>query len=345
MTIAAGFVVEDGVVLCTDSLYSGGIKRMGKKIFPLQLNGGAVAFAVAGHEPFAARAIEECALCFDQNPDHQASVTGIKSTVELALKNFHEQFVFTRPADERDKVRFQLLVAMATLTESPCIFSSCETVLTPISRYECIGSGYFVGEHIIETGYTQNMRLDDAVLLGIHATAVAKEYVEGVGGPIQLLWMKNGIVSPFHPLNTSIFTENYVMSYERRSEELLFQAANPKLTDEEFDAHAKRFVETTKFIRRRWRERFENASLLEMLMYPGVPTDPRSTTADPSRQQPSAVTIPWSDDPVKNREAIEAAMAAGETEINGEKDESGKARPYRVDRVPIPAKVAGEVPG
>ncbi|HTA69827.1 MAG TPA: hypothetical protein VK776_16175 [Bryobacteraceae bacterium] len=287
MTIASGFVVEDGVVLCTDSLYGGGIKRMGKKIFPLPLNGGAVAFALAGHEAFAARAIEECTHYFDQNPEHQSSIVGIKSTVELALKNFHEQFVFSRPADEREKVRFELLVAMATLTERPCIFSSCETVLTPISGYECLGSGFYVGEHIIETGYSRAMSLDDAVLLGIHATAVAKEYVEGVGGPIQLLWLKNGVVSPFHPLNTSIFTESFVMSYERRSEELLFQAANPKLSDKEFDARTQRFVETTKFIRTHWRERFENASLLEMLMHPGVPANPPSTTADQSHQQPS----------------------------------------------------------
>jgi hypothetical protein len=35
MTIAAGFVERDGVVLCTDSLYSGGVKVHGKKIFRL----------------------------------------------------------------------------------------------------------------------------------------------------------------------------------------------------------------------------------------------------------------------------------------------------------------------
>ncbi len=52
-----------------------------------------------------------------------------------------------------------------------------------------------------------------------------------------------------------------------------------------------------------------------------------------------AITIPWSDDPVKNREAIEAAIAAGYTEINGEKGEGGKVKRYRVDRVPNPSPV------
>lgn len=47
-----------------------------------------------------------------------------------------------------------------------------------------------------------------------------------------------------------------------------------------------------------------------------------------------AVTIPWTDDPIKNRERIEAAFAAGETEINAELDEEGKPKRYRVDRFP-----------
>jgi predicted nucleotidyltransferase len=55
-----------------------------------------------------------------------------------------------------------------------------------------------------------------------------------------------------------------------------------------------------------------------------------------------AITIPWSDDPELNRKRIEEAMAAGETEINGELDENGKPMPYRVDRIPVPVLVAAK---
>jgi hypothetical protein len=53
-----------------------------------------------------------------------------------------------------------------------------------------------------------------------------------------------------------------------------------------------------------------------------------------------AVTIPWTDDPVENRKNIEAAMAAGETEINAELDDNGEPRKYRVDRIPVPVPVS-----
>jgi hypothetical protein len=49
-----------------------------------------------------------------------------------------------------------------------------------------------------------------------------------------------------------------------------------------------------------------------------------------------AVTIPWSSDPAENRRNIQAAMDAGETEINGEMDENGNPKPYEVDRLPVP---------
>jgi len=279
MTIAAGFVVRDGIVLCTDSLYSGGIKVQGKKIFALALNGGAVAFALAGHEPFAKRAIEECCSFLDENRGLQSSVAGIKGTIEAALKKFHEEFVFSRPKEERERVGFELLVAAASLNEKPAIFSAYETVLIPVSGYRCFGMGCFVGQHVIETAYSPKMSLDDAVVLAIHATAVAKEYVEGVGGPTQLLWIKDGVVSPFHPLNTAVFTETYIMSFEQRSAELLFDAANPRLSADEFKQKADNFVTHLGLIRKHWRQSFENKDILEMLMYPG-PADPPHPKSD-----------------------------------------------------------------
>jgi hypothetical protein len=281
MTITAGFVATDGVVLCADSLYSGGIKVYGKKIFSMPLNGSAIAFALAGHEAFAKRAIEECFGLLDSNPDAQRSIAGAKAAVESALKRFHEEFVFTRPSEERDRVKFNLLVSIMSLGEPPLLFASHDTVLIPVSGHECFGAGYHVGHHVIENAYSRNMTVDDAVVLAIHAVAVAKEYVEGVGGKTQLLWMRNGAVSPFNPINSAVYTETYVMSFERRAAELLFHAANPKLDDEEFQQRIDSFVQATRVMRKYWRENFENQSLLEMLMRQEEHPTPRSLKRGP----------------------------------------------------------------
>jgi 20S proteasome alpha/beta subunit len=94
MTIAAGFACRDGILLCTDSRYSDGRKVDGRKIFPFQLNGGAVAFALAGNAAFAKRAIEECCISFGEKPQDHGSVMGIKTLIENSLKGFYKQFVF-----------------------------------------------------------------------------------------------------------------------------------------------------------------------------------------------------------------------------------------------------------
>src|SRR5690242_20519606 len=86
MTIAAGFVARNGVLLCTDSLYSGGIRTHGRKIFTHPLDHGVVSFALAGHEPFAKKAIEDCKSFLDQNRDSHTSIASIKAAIEVIVK-------------------------------------------------------------------------------------------------------------------------------------------------------------------------------------------------------------------------------------------------------------------
>lgn len=60
MTIAAGFRVRDGVLLCADTEYSGGSKIHKEKIVSHHFSGGSVAFAIAGHGVNAGMCIRDC---------------------------------------------------------------------------------------------------------------------------------------------------------------------------------------------------------------------------------------------------------------------------------------------
>ena len=62
MTIAAGFMVRDGVVLCTDTRYSvGGAKLPGTKLTAAEIHGTAkLIFAFAGNVDFAQATIQKC---------------------------------------------------------------------------------------------------------------------------------------------------------------------------------------------------------------------------------------------------------------------------------------------
>jgi hypothetical protein len=185
MTMAAGFVARDGVLLCTDSLYSGGVRVYGRKIFTHPLEAGVISFALAGHEPFAKRAIEDSKDDLDRNPNAHGSLVSIKARVESVLKTTWENFVDARPIEEREGSRFQLLIAIGTRREGTHLFSAVGPVLTPIETYECFGVGFYVGHHIIETAYRPRMPLEKIAIIAVHALGIAKWHVEGVGGPSQ----------------------------------------------------------------------------------------------------------------------------------------------------------------
>ena len=66
MTIAAGFVTRDGVLLCADTQFTGGAKVYRHKIRAFTLNDGTIlVFALAGHLDYAVMAIEECLEAID----------------------------------------------------------------------------------------------------------------------------------------------------------------------------------------------------------------------------------------------------------------------------------------
>lgn len=60
MTTVAGFWVKDGVLICSDTHYTGGYKIYKHKIFPGEITGESYIFAVAGHEGNAKMAIDAC---------------------------------------------------------------------------------------------------------------------------------------------------------------------------------------------------------------------------------------------------------------------------------------------
>src|SRR5262249_50081105 len=60
MTIAAGFRVREGIVLCTDTLYSSDTQTHERKIFWEEHDTYSMAIALAGLQPYARMAIEDC---------------------------------------------------------------------------------------------------------------------------------------------------------------------------------------------------------------------------------------------------------------------------------------------
>ncbi len=269
MTIAAGFVARDGVLLCTDSLYSGGVNVYGRKIFTFKYDIGVVSFALAGHEPFAKKAISDADEAIKDNPGYCRTAVDIRRLVEQSVKHAQEQYVDTRPDAEKEASRFQLLVAIATKADGALLFSSSGTVLTEVENYECFGSGAYVGHHIIQTAYRPRMKLEQVATIAIQAKAAAKRYVEGVGGPTQFECIRHSAVtetlSRFFPYDLASVADSGITIYEEEAARLLLALSDSEIDDDDFERRADAFMRSVREIRDEWKRDTKRSDLFEAL--------------------------------------------------------------------------------
>lgn len=270
MTIAAGFVARDGVLLCTDSQYSSGVKVNGRKIFTFQLDDAVISFAIAGHEPFAKNAVFNCKDVLEANRGAHASISSIKAIVDQVVRDTYETLVEATKLE--DDPRFQLIIAIGTRSENPALFYSCSAAVNPVENFECVGSGYFVGHQIIGAAYQPGMDLEQLVVIGLHALAVAKECVDGVGGPSQIECIcSRGMVTTqnfrpaYSPYDNSTFMEIDIREYERIAARFLLDISDHAITEEQFDTRGKLFFETAHRLRKKFKDSMPGSEIIQAI--------------------------------------------------------------------------------
>lgn len=136
MTMAAGFVCDDGVVLCADMLYSGRIKRVDQKLWYSEISGKlhkgcGYALAGAGKGP---------TIWSVRDHIREAKPVGrtcahIASALEVRLADFYQRHRETL----RDEA-LELLIAIHGSDGAALYMSENSPTLGRVSAYACIGS-------------------------------------------------------------------------------------------------------------------------------------------------------------------------------------------------------------
>jgi 20S proteasome alpha/beta subunit len=269
VTIAAGFVAQNGILLCSDSLYSGGVHIHGKKIFTHRFHTGVVTFALAGHEPFAKKAINDSCEAIRENPDYCTNLIAIRKMIEQAIKSTYEHYIDLRPIEERESSRFQLLIGIATKHQGPALFSSSGPVLTPVEHFECFGAGAYVGHHIIQNAYRDGMTLEQVATVAIHAMGAAKRYVEGVGGPSQFECIRDDgstdTISKLFPLDLASMIDHEITHFEQEAAKFLSAVGDSQMSDEEFRRRADLFLREIEEIRSSWKKHTKHSDLFQSI--------------------------------------------------------------------------------
>jgi 20S proteasome alpha/beta subunit len=199
MTIAAGFVYDEGLILCADTKITTAIKTHESKLVECIYRDRKcyTAFAVAANDlKFAKSAIDSCeeAVAKVNFADASVNIETIRKTIQSALTKFYKDHVFPNPDQSQDGiVYFDLLIGI-WLKGQTRMFVSRQTVLYPVDEYECLGTGGYLAKYLIGQYLKANpgkMNLADAALIATASTQAVTGYDEACDGEPEILIMRN----------------------------------------------------------------------------------------------------------------------------------------------------------
>jgi hypothetical protein len=280
MTIAAGFVGRDGILLCADTMHTDGYTKFyDDKLFTWTGHGAAVCFAVAGNATIAKMAVHSCKAALDSIEEADLSSGRILSEIQTIFKSVQEQYIDTRPAHELNNAQIYCLFGIQMRSETG--------VIAPVAKFDCIGVGRQLGFYIIEPSYRQDMSVSELAILAIHALAAAKERTDGVGGRSQFLVIRDGTVSPVIPYDYDV-AEKQVLEYRQKATNLLLDIGDKGIDDKEFNDRLQWFAEEALALRATWKGGAAPWEYLtqRIARYLAETEGPPGTKDDSSLQQP-----------------------------------------------------------
>ena len=265
MTIAAGFLTTEGILLCADTQYSGGMKVDRTKIFPSRYgNDATVAFALAGSEAYGKMAIQDCQRAISRIRPDVFTLESIYESIRATITQIHERYVDTRPEAERGGARFELLIAVSHRIEGLHLYVNRHTALSEVDSHECVGigeylAGYLIGSHI-------KASMGQTLILAGQMLGALKCYDANCGGFSQHLILRMDGTVGVLPEFWGMVSEACIFEYESAIRRLLQYTFDGDIPSEDFEKALNAFPDAVRGIRNRWGQRLAECAANQALM-------------------------------------------------------------------------------
>ena len=275
MTIAAGFLHRDGIILCSDTQQEGGTtKYHGPKIGVVDIPFGKIGFAFAGNVDFAIAAIQSCGQRLkDTAPEDTVRV--LTETVESEYR----RLVFTHPDYHSGHLWYSLVLSLWDESRGECSLWATQdhSIISCFENFRPVGIGTDLANVIVRPFMNDMLSEEKALILMTFMMARVKETVPGCGGISQYVAMgHNGSASAV--MNISLEEVEKVSGpYDKAAHELL---CSMNIEDDQiYNNAAMAFIRQAVNDREMWKRiRRTNPEVRQRL---GLTRD------DPSHQPPS----------------------------------------------------------
>lgn len=254
VTIAAGILCADGIVMCADSQETyGDFKWPVKKLaFPQSTIGDFhILISGAGFGPAIDTATQKI---FERTAHHGPNYEQTVRIIEQVLREIHEKDLQYYPTNDRDSLQFRLLIAFNSGGNGG-LFSTNGSLVTRVDSFEIIGSGAVITNFFAHMLYRktlfENPDIDtsEGAVLAAFLVHLAKAQLTSIGGKSQLAMitakgMRFANVWEV-PALESIFTECLEISSRT-----LLDCANPYLSGRAFTKSLKENTATLRRLKR-----------------------------------------------------------------------------------------------
>ncbi|MBZ5706855.1 MAG: hypothetical protein LAN63_16010 [Acidobacteriia bacterium] len=259
MTLAAGMKFNWGILLCADTemAYGGVQKVRGEKLFAFHLSARKlkIGFAIAGSVPDAKVAIRKIMNAIE---DADASVAltprAVLEATEQSLAKIHNERVYPHPNFQRDgSPEFWLVIAFAIDSDPPHLYVTYEDRVTPIDKFESIGSGDYLFRYVFGPGYDSLLNEEEAIILATHALRETKSTVPGVGfgSEFRIYSERKHDFSTIGGYDIS-HVEDFSAEFKRAMYDLLFNYANLTVGDGTLEEARTQFINNLTSLRKEY---------------------------------------------------------------------------------------------
>lgn len=265
MTIAAGFIVQEGILICADTQITGGAKTNKPKIQPFTLNDGTLLiFALAGHPDYGQMGIEDSLEAIEGIPPDKRSPTRIKLAIRNVLVDIN-RVIDSSPEREQDAFRFDLLIALHRQPDPPRLYITRRTSIRRVNSRECIGIGEYLAEYLLGH-HERSASMKKTLILATQMLYALKRYDANCGGFSHFaILLRNGELRQ-QQWHITEAAEHQIPKFEGWAAHLLSLLSDPTVTDNEFATELDHFITAMKRLKQYWREQIENYQRLEQFL-------------------------------------------------------------------------------
>jgi 20S proteasome alpha/beta subunit len=242
MTIAAGFICTDGIVLCADTqevIYSYA-KVNTEKMRQLETPAYNVVFTGAGDTGLLETTIQlmEQAL-LDKKPSHDREIE--KVLRDSLLETFSRHVAPYANFPQEDRPTADILIGIQYPT-STSLYRAYGTSFLQVTEPQCIGSGVVLGKSLIAQLFDSSMTIGRGWLIALYVLNQAKTWVDGCGGNTDILLLSahnKGITRI--PTTEVEDLESHFKQFDAFVRPLFMAVADRNVPHEKYEQLVKRF--------------------------------------------------------------------------------------------------------